>query len=533
MEIVYWLAGGYALLAVWRRISSYRRFTLVRFVPPRYARCNGTDICAGMREMLSRAIETEAQEWTHVGWFHVHTLPGRAALPGGVWRHARDSLAFVTPAYYPEPERRTMATWASWTDGGRLLIGGQDQHIRLMMPQGVEPNAPHGESWAEHQSVVEQVSEPIRHVTVDEALAELNARYAASAQAMLAIGELTRTDEPGVLRYTVRGARPRIAPLRMASARQAGGHASRWVDAEPPAPTEQEVHAEVEAGYRASPAKRRRDAWRGLGVLALTALVAAVSFTVWIPFSKVGLLLVVLLIHEGGHLLAMRAFGYADTAIFFIPFFGGAASGVKRNASAVERVIVALLGPIPGILIALAIAASVDLHSAPEWVWDLTWLCFVVNLFNLAPLLPLDGGHVVNQLLFSRHPRAETALRGVGIVVFLALTWVDFIFGVVALFGVLGWSAGQRLSRLARQAAATHLEGDEPPTEEQRRAVLLQCLYQHEDGGKMSFGTRLQLIRAAEKRGLSAPPTLGAALVLGLIYLLFLVGSPFAMALIR
>src|SRR5258706_5980780 len=38
----------------------------------------------------------------------------------------------------------------------------------------------------------------------------------------------------------------------------------------------------------------------------------------------------VLLFHELGHYLGMRAFGYGDVRMFFIPFFGAAVSGKSR-----------------------------------------------------------------------------------------------------------------------------------------------------------------------------------------------------------
>jgi hypothetical protein len=106
--------------------------------------------------------------------------------------------------------------------------------------------------------------------------------------------------------------------------------------------------------------------------------------------STAATLLGVILLHELGHYLAMRAFGYVDTSIFFVPFLGGLAGGRKDNASLAEQMVVLLAGPLPGLLLAtvVAMAAPPSLYGVLRPV-VLTTLG--VNLFNLLPLLPLDG----------------------------------------------------------------------------------------------------------------------------------------------
>ena len=51
----------------------------------------------------------------------------------------------------------------------------------------------------------------------------------------------------------------------------------------------------------------------------------------------------VLLIHELGHLFGMRLFGYKNVQMFFIPFFGAAVSGEKRDVAAYKEAIVSFL----------------------------------------------------------------------------------------------------------------------------------------------------------------------------------------------
>ena len=122
------------------------------------------------------------------------------------------------------------------------------------------------------------------------------------------------------------------------------------------------------------------------------------------------ILMGVLLFHESGHWLAMRVFGYRNLKMFFIPFFGAAVTGRHYNVAGWKKVVVSLMGPVPGIVVGSAIGAvAVSLRSA--LLMKVALVAILVNGFNLLPLLPLDGGWVVHAILFSRHHLLELAFR--------------------------------------------------------------------------------------------------------------------------
>jgi hypothetical protein len=73
----------------------------------------------------------------------------------------------------------------------------------------------------------------------------------------------------------------------------------------------------------------------------------------------------VLLVHESGHYVVMRAFGYRDLRMFFIPFVGAAVSGWSGKAHGYQRTLVALAGPVPGILLGLLLAVIFVLRGHP------------------------------------------------------------------------------------------------------------------------------------------------------------------------
>jgi len=107
----------------------------------------------------------------------------------------------------------------------------------------------------------------------------------------------------------------------------------------------------------------------------------------------VGLVLLIL-IHELGHSLQLRREGIKSGLPIFIPFLG-AYIGMKempKDAAAEARV--GLAGPVLGSLgalvpLALYAATGNDLFRA------LAFLGFFINLFNLVPVLPLDGGRAM------------------------------------------------------------------------------------------------------------------------------------------
>jgi Zn-dependent protease len=104
-----------------------------------------------------------------------------------------------------------------------------------------------------------------------------------------------------------------------------------------------------------------------------------------------------ILVHELGHVIQFRREGVRTTPVLFLPFLGAVvgARDLPRNAWVEAKV--GLAGPILGgvgaaVTYALAVALSSDLLRA------LAYVAFLINLFNLAPVLPLDGGRAAAAL---------------------------------------------------------------------------------------------------------------------------------------
>jgi len=124
----------------------------------------------------------------------------------------------------------------------------------------------------------------------------------------------------------------------------------------------------------------------------LLSMLAAfgVYWTAWGWFFALGLV-VSIYIHEMGHVAALRRYGLEASAPMFLPGVGALVRLKQRPADRIEDARVGLAGPLWGLGAALACAAVYAFTSDPAWgaiARTGAW----INLFNLLPLGPLDGG---------------------------------------------------------------------------------------------------------------------------------------------
>jgi stage IV sporulation protein FB len=112
------------------------------------------------------------------------------------------------------------------------------------------------------------------------------------------------------------------------------------------------------------------------------------------------LVVLILFIHEMGHFIAMKVFGYNGVNMFFIPLIGAMVTGEKDRISQSQRAIIVLAGPVPGVLIGcgiIAYAQTID-HTGAAVAG---FMFLLINILNLLPLDPLDGGKLIETLFFS------------------------------------------------------------------------------------------------------------------------------------
>ena len=253
---------------------------------------------------------------------------------------------------------------------------------------------------------------------------------------------------------------------------QPAGPAPSGPDAPAPAPAgaPAEFRVPVAALLEAARAAERGELLAELGKLGkekagwgqnLIVLVASLALFLALGLLKsplVGLMVIAAAIgvHELGHYLSMRAFGYRDVRMFFIPLFGAAVSGRGGSVAGWKRAVVALLGPLPGMFIGAA-CAGLYAFTGEALLWQLARVFLLLNAFNLLPFYPLDGGRLVFDVLLSRNRHLEAAFRvasgallaAAGLAVSPKDGWVLGVFGLAVVLGAPGaFKFGRMAARL-------------------------------------------------------------------------------------
>jgi Zn-dependent protease len=161
--------------------------------------------------------------------------------------------------------------------------------------------------------------------------------------------------------------------------------------------------------------------YRGaIAVLAISVLLFLLVGRQGWPKSDFLYLLPILFIHELGHFVTMKMFGYRNLKMFFIPFFGAAVTGRNYNVAGWKKAVVALMGPLPGIAAGIALGIAGVALGNPDMI-HIAFLAIAINAFNLLPILPLDGGHVFQAVLFSRHYLLDVAFRILAVIAMLVV----------------------------------------------------------------------------------------------------------------
>jgi len=117
---------------------------------------------------------------------------------------------------------------------------------------------------------------------------------------------------------------------------------------------------------------------------------------IWGWSFAVGFVLL-LLVHEMGHVFQLRREGIKASAPLFIPFLGAAVAMKQMPKDAAAEARVGLAGPILGSLGCL-IPWALYAITGNELFQALAFVGFFLNLFNLLPVLPLDGGRAMAAL---------------------------------------------------------------------------------------------------------------------------------------
>jgi Zn-dependent protease len=128
----------------------------------------------------------------------------------------------------------------------------------------------------------------------------------------------------------------------------------------------------------------------------------------------------------------MKYFGLKTKGIYLIPFVGGLALSDDKINTRWQDVVISIMGPFFGLILSLACLVG-------YWLTDLEMLAglavfnALLNLFNMLPVLPLDGGHVLKSIAFSINSKIGLTVSILGAILGI---YISYYFGL-ALLGFL------------------------------------------------------------------------------------------------
>ncbi|WP_123776044.1 site-2 protease family protein [Brumimicrobium aurantiacum] len=196
----------------------------------------------------------------------------------------------------------------------------------------------------------------------------------------------------------------------------------------------------IEQQYPQKPALIKKKSGGHISLTILSMVLFAITFSLILDdYYLITLLIAVLLFHELGHFLVMKLFKYEELNMLFIPFMGAMVSGRKKIYSQIESSLMVLAGPLPGIILGafLLIYGGLDNSLSIQ----LGVILILLNVMNLIPIDPLDGGQLMRILFFNNYEFAQLiftvlsslAIAGVGL---YFNSWLVIIFGLLLGFRV-------------------------------------------------------------------------------------------------
>ena len=184
-----------------------------------------------------------------------------------------------------------------------------------------------------------------------------------------------------------------------------------------------------------------RRPWVVKTLLTIASLLAG-AWLMDVPLAVA--LLGLMVVHEQGHLWAIRRCGLRSGGMYLIPFVGGLAIG-EQPAAPGQAAFIALMGPLAVLLVSLVLCGAYLLDGS-RLLGLTASLGLIITLIDLLPLYPLDGGRlVVATFLPGQMPVVLRSLMLVAVLGCLAALWLgSFLLGFIALLGAFQLASAWR-----------------------------------------------------------------------------------------
>jgi stage IV sporulation protein FB len=169
----------------------------------------------------------------------------------------------------------------------------------------------------------------------------------------------------------------------------------------------------------------------------------------------------VILFHELGHYVAMRIFKYKDLSIFFVPLVGAFASGSKERISQRQDAIILLAGPVPGIIFGVVLYYF-GLRDQSEFLIRTSNILILINLFNLLPIMPLDGGRVIKSLFFesSQIINMIFIFLSIAVLVYISISSESYFLLIIPFFLIMQLSSQSQAKKVKQSLKEKGIDTD-------------------------------------------------------------------------
>jgi len=190
-------------------------------------------------------------------------------------------------------------------------------------------------------------------------------------------------------------------------------------------------------------------------VTLVGASLASYSFLFDWRFAVI--IVMALMFHEYGHMQAMKKMGMKVKGMYLIPFIGGAAVSTDRIKTRWENVYISMMGPVYGLIMTVAFFIMY-LLTENSLAAGLASFSALLNLINLLPIIPLDGGRVMKSIAYSIHSKVGKGILWFGVILSIFITWQIglSLFAFLTVIGALDLLFG---SSPKQEAAITTLTG--------------------------------------------------------------------------
>ena len=186
-----------------------------------------------------------------------------------------------------------------------------------------------------------------------------------------------------------------------------------------------------------------------IGFFVFAGLTSSSQFAerlLWAPILFIGVLW-----HEIGHAMAIKRFGYGSSVIV-LQGMGGVTINNRRNTPPGRAAVISVAGPVFSLSLTLIFGIAAFLYPSQDLLGTFFYLMAAVNafwaVFNLLPIAPLDGGHIVLHGLRAKFPQrkaylysaysslAVLALLAVPMLMFLSPMWTAILGIIFAMHNV-------------------------------------------------------------------------------------------------